>query len=193
MVLAGLAWHNYFSGRLLGLTLQSRSLAKIGQAWQSSADLKKERSSFRPDKSAESKSQSSRVHEIWLFNISRLHDCWRSIFRLVDGEMCHYHLKWRIFSNRFVLFFFPLPFLLCHLWLRVCLHYIFLSFHKNVPFSVSQRVPFGCVRAALFTGTGLWLAAEKLSRFDTYQVSSEMPFFKRQKAGEAFASDSRVP
>lgn len=41
--------------------------------------------------------------------------------------------------------------------------------------------------------SGLWLSAEKLAKFDSSQVCSEMPFFKRQKAGEAFASDSRVP
>lgn len=33
---------------------------------------------------------------------------------------------------------------------------------------------------------GLWLSAEKLAKFDSSQVCSEMPFFKRQKAGEAF-------
>lgn len=33
----------------------------------------------------------------------------------------------------------------------------------------------------------LWLSAEKLAKFDSSQVCSEMPFFKRQKAGEAFA------
>lgn len=40
---------------------------------------------------------------------------------------------------------------------------------------------------------GLWLSAEKLAKFDSSQVCSEMPFFKRQKAGEAFALDSCVP
>lgn len=40
---------------------------------------------------------------------------------------------------------------------------------------------------------GLWLSAEKLAKFDGSQVCSEMPFFKRQKAGEAVASDSCVP
>lgn len=33
---------------------------------------------------------------------------------------------------------------------------------------------------------GLWLSAEKLAKFDSSQVCSEMPCFKRQKAGEAF-------
>lgn len=36
---------------------------------------------------------------------------------------------------------------------------------------------------------GLWLSAEKLAKFDSSQVCSEMPCFKRQKAGEAFALD----
>lgn len=40
---------------------------------------------------------------------------------------------------------------------------------------------------------GLWLSAEKLAKFDSSQVCSEMPFFKRQKEGEAFALDSHVP
>lgn len=40
---------------------------------------------------------------------------------------------------------------------------------------------------------GLWLSAEKLAKFDSSQVCSEMPFFKRQKEGEAFALDSCVP
>lgn len=31
----------------------------------------------------------------------------------------------------------------------------------------------------------LWLSAEKLSKYDSSQVCSEMPFFKRQKVGEA--------
>lgn len=35
---------------------------------------------------------------VWLFNDSRFHVCWRSVFRLVDHmvadvEMCHNHLK----------------------------------------------------------------------------------------------------
>lgn len=40
---------------------------------------------------------------------------------------------------------------------------------------------------------GLWLSKEKLSKFDSSQVCSEMPFFKRQKPGEALALDSLVP
>lgn len=145
---------------------------------------------------------------VWLFNDSRFHVCWRSVFRLVDHmvadvEMCHNHLK----KNEL-----PLnPLSICHCppccviyWVCVCvgwgrsagvrcLHFIFPCFHKNFPFSVSQRDTVGFAWLIRLTRTGPWLAAEKLSSFDSSQVCSEMPFFKRQKAGEAFASDSRVP
>lgn len=135
---------------------------------------------------------------VWLFNDSSFNVCWRSLFRLVDHmvadvEMCHYHLKKK-----------ELPlnsFSICH-WPPCCVIYsggaasVYILF-----FHVFTRIfPFQCHRdtvafvwLARFIRTGLWLAAEKLSRFDSSQVCSEMPFFKRQKAREAFASDSRVP
>lgn len=40
---------------------------------------------------------------------------------------------------------------------------------------------------------GLWLSAEKLAKFVSSQVCAEMPCFKRQKAGEAFALNFCVP
>lgn len=40
---------------------------------------------------------------------------------------------------------------------------------------------------------GLCCSADKLAKSDSSQVCSEMPCFKRQKAGEAFALDSCVP
>lgn len=144
---------------------------------------------------------------VWLFNDSRFHVCWRSVFRLVDHmvadvEMCHNHLK----KMNFLLTRYPSATALlaasfigcvCVGWGRSagvrCLHFIFPCFHKNFPFSVSQRDTVGFAWLIRLTRTGPWLAAEKLSSFDSSQVCSEMPFFKRQKAGEAFASDSRVP
>lgn len=131
----------------------------------------------------------------WLFNGSRFYVCWQSLFQLVDRgvadvEMCHYQLKKKKQTE------LPLNLsLLRHLFAGVAGVYIlfFHVFTRIFPFSASQRDTVGFVWLARFTRTGLWLAAENLSRFDSSQVWSEMPFFKRQKAGEALASDSHVP
>lgn len=71
-----------------------------------------------------------------------------------------------------------------------CLHLIFV-FSQKTFLSVSHRgTRWGLLDSCGPLLWGLWLSAEKLSKFDSSQVCSEMPFFKRQKA---FASNSGVP
>lgn len=68
---------------------------------------------------------------------------------------------------------------------------LFLCFHKKIPLSLSHRgTRWDLLDSCGPLVWGLWLSAEKLSKFDSSQVCSEMPFFKRQKA---FASNSGVP
>lgn len=145
-----------------------------------SVDLKNERSSFGFEECAESNCQSNR----WKRKLIRLISDWRfdsECLLTVSAEMSIIFLKK---TTKNYLHIDPEnPAVPAMSFIRG--GYFIFSYECS-PISVTQRDRVGSASLVW----GLWLSAEKLSKFDSSQVCSEMPFFKRQKA---FASDSRVP